>query len=188
MSTSLVNLTTLGLLTFDAATVTFDYGSNITDHPVETGATVSDHIQVLPNAITITGTITESPYADQTNGVPMLRRQNALNWIEAARKSLIMVDTEQYGAFSSYAIATFRHDLTNVKRAVLVIVLKQFVQALAGFVTIPVSAPASPAVSASFATSMDAGVQASMDAARANLAASLADTNALSSIAYGWVN
>ena len=53
---------TVGLLEFDCSLAeTHTEDAEVTDHPVELGATISDHIRTLPVSVEINGLITNTP-------------------------------------------------------------------------------------------------------------------------------
>lgn len=181
MATSLISLS-LNTLVFDVATISFDERNALPDHPLETGVTVTDHCQPLPASMTITGTMSESPWSTATNGILSQRRAYALNYLQEHRKEALIVINETYGTFTNYMIEGWHHALDNIARATIVLQLKQVVFASAGFVKIPVSAPASPAVSSSFADSSNAGEQGTT---APTPTAAAADSSVLYSLLYG---
>ena len=167
--------------TLDACYVDFAETVSITDHPIESGAIVSDHAQRQPSLITLTATISESPWSDKTNGVLVQRRADFLLFLEAAVGESLVLSTEQYGTFHGYMLADWRHGLDGTNSAKVNVTLKQVKIAEAGYVTIPVSAPKSSA-SAGFASGQSVGEQATTTASGAGVTA---DSSALYSMFYG---
>lgn len=70
MSVILVRRDTGAGLTFDGAEVRLVSSANVSEHPVETGAPVSDHSQREARSAAIQGRITESPFAPADTSGP----------------------------------------------------------------------------------------------------------------------
>lgn len=91
---------------------------SISDHPVEDGVTVSDHIQRQPAAMTITCVVTENPVAvgGVTGGRTHVREKLAWLLDTANAGQLVDVVTTRLGTFIGYAIQSAPHTIDNVAR------------------------------------------------------------------------
>lgn len=141
--------------------------STITEHPIEDGSTVSDHIQSRPLPITVEGIITESPYDRGDVGVLIGRtgvdRINAaLEFLRAASTEILTVESTRLGSFSSYGLASYQHRIGVLRELRLSLNLRQVRLAEVETVSIPPLAPA-PTQSTGAPDGQDAGQQASAD-------------------------
>ena len=171
--------------TFDAVTeYGWDEQVQITEHPLETGANVSDHARRQPTVITWSAVVTETPRADRLKGIPGARRDQALTFLASCVGELLTLDCADYGAFAGYMLAGWPHVLNVEKKAVFMLTFRQVNTASAGSVVIPVDAPASSAVSSAFASASSAGEQATTST-DVNPTAAAADVSWLSSLVYG---
>ena len=85
-------------LTFDAVISYALTGTvSVTDHPVETGSTVSDHAQRQPKQLAITGIVSETPYASVASSGGADRTAQALAFLDAAAGELLTVVTAAFG-------------------------------------------------------------------------------------------
>ena len=77
-------------LTIDAVpTFTVDRSANITDHPVESGGSITDHSQRLPWTVTLRGLQTETPFLADVFGVGPSRIADTLAWLDASTGQLL---------------------------------------------------------------------------------------------------
>lgn len=158
----------------------------ITKHPVETGATVSDHAQRMPRVITLYGTITATPMAASgvTGGGARLR--DALDTLEASVGKLFDVVDPKLGTFSSYMLSRYPTERARLAKLPMTIELTEVVFATAAFVTIAADDITDQTVAASQADEIDVGqvgaviisvaAQAEALAASTQTAASTTDT------------
>ena len=77
-------------LTIDAVpTFTVDRSANITDHPIESGGSITDHSQRLPWTVTLRGLQTETPFLADVFGVGPARIADTLAWLDASMGQLL---------------------------------------------------------------------------------------------------
>lgn len=77
-------------LTIDAVpTFTVDRSANITDHPIESGGSITDHSQRLPWTVTLRGLQTETPFLADVFGVGTARIADTLAWLDASMGRLL---------------------------------------------------------------------------------------------------
>lgn len=154
---------------------------SVTDHPVETGANVSDHAQKLPKKLAFKGLVTESPfdYQDTTGGVDRVTR--ALEWLDSIAGTLVTVVTEVFGTFSNMAITRYPTSRSSMKSLEFDCEFKQVILATAGLVDIPAEAPvAESAAAAGLPDAQDVGEQPTTDVG--DTAATASDQSALLSL------
>lgn len=96
--------------------VPLNWTFRVTDHPIEDGATVSDHVQELPSTITLACVITENP-SEPTQGGPV-RLRNQLQWLldTASAGDLVNVVTRRLGTLRNYAITRIPTQLDKTAR------------------------------------------------------------------------
>lgn len=105
--------------------VSMDARWTVTDHPVESGLSVSDHVQVNPQTVTLTAVITENPTAPAVGGPQRVRE--ALAWLRETADAGELVDiyTTRLGVLTNYLIAAVPHGLDAVSRVVFPIELRE---------------------------------------------------------------
>ncbi len=88
----LFDMTGTEILTLDAS-ITQEHGLSceVTDHPVESGANVSDHVRINPIALRITGVVSAYPFADDT--APVGREVDAWGKLESMVGQVFEVST-----------------------------------------------------------------------------------------------
>jgi hypothetical protein len=88
-----------------------------TDHPVESDAPVTDHIQRQPGSITVSCVVTENPLrAGSVIGGPQRLREK-LSWLYDTANAKQLVDiVTKLGTFTNYAIRGLPHTIDNVSR------------------------------------------------------------------------
>lgn len=96
----------------------------ITDHPVEQGVSVSDHIRRQPAAMTITCIVTETPTTG-TGGAAHVREKLAWLLETADAGQLVDVVTTKLGTFTGYAIQSAPHAIDNVARLEFALQLRE---------------------------------------------------------------
>lgn len=128
------------------AVVKIEFAPNwqITDHPVEEGVSVSDHIRKQPGSITITAVVTENPTrVGGVSGGPARLRER-LGWLVATADAGELVDvvTSKLGTFTGYAIQSAPHALDGVARLEFALQLREVRIATSTTVQIDVEAVA----------------------------------------------
>lgn len=145
---------------------------SITDHPVEDGVTVSDHIQRQPQSITIVCIVTENIPDDggALGGVSHLREQTEWLLETANGGRLVDIVTTKRGVFSGYAIQAAPHAIDNVSRLQFSLQLREIRVATATIVFITVEdvgdytdEDADVATATSAPDEVDTGEQATTD-------------------------
>lgn len=126
---------------------------NVTSHPVEFGAEVSDHAQVLPIEVQIRGRITETPLGVPSPGAVEL----ALGFFERNAGQLVTITTSR-GVFADMMFTAYPWDITGLGEIVFDVSAKRVRIALAVSVPIPARQPAPP-VAPSVASAANAGIQ-----------------------------
>ena len=84
----------------------------VTDHPVESGATVSDHIHVLSRSFRLNCVMTASPLKVDGETVSVRREVEAKEFLIGCLGELVTVVTSRFGAVANCAITTVRHPVT----------------------------------------------------------------------------
>lgn len=129
----------------------------ITKHPVETGATVSDHAQKMPRVITLYGVVSATPIAGTgvTGGGSRLR--DALDTLEASVGKLFDVVDPKLGTFSSYMLSRYPTERARAAKLPFTIELTEVVFATAAYVTIAADDIADEVAASSQADAIDVG-------------------------------
>jgi hypothetical protein len=93
----------------------FDRRYTVTQHPVESGLSVTDHVQPQPATIRLTCVVTETPATG--SGGPV-RVRDRLAWLNttAAEGRLVDLVTRRHGVFTGYALAGITFGVDNVSR------------------------------------------------------------------------
>lgn len=83
-----------------------DRGARVTDHPIETGSTVSDHIQALPLTLTISAVWTETPLDTRIGALPVgpARIREVVRFLGAILGETVDVTTSKAGTYASMAL------------------------------------------------------------------------------------
>ena len=124
--------------TLDAVTErSYSPGNQLTEHPIEGGSTITDHIHRQNTPIVIRGIVTESPYAGSGGTTGVQRIQDALAFLEAAAPEALQVVDDRLGVFEDMGLVSWPHRLNQRRNLSIVITLKQMRFAEAGFVDIP---------------------------------------------------
>lgn len=95
--------------------VQVDRRYSVTQHPVESGLAVVDHVQPQPGTVTLTCVVTETPATGQ--GGPVRVRER-LAWINqtAAEGRLVDVVTRRHGVLVGYALSGVGYVVDRVAR------------------------------------------------------------------------
>lgn len=125
----------------DAVTsISFAPSWTVTDHPVETGAAVSDHVQKQPETITLTCIITENPVkiGGVIGGRIRLRALTQFLRDTADARQFVDIVTRRLGVFRNYVITRAPHVIDKVARLQFDLELREIRLATAGTVLISV--------------------------------------------------
>jgi hypothetical protein len=123
---------------FDVLRVDYAPEAMISEHPVELGAEVADHIQVRPLRFTVDAYVTETPtYRLGPGALDMAR-----TFLESALGKLLTVAIDGEGTFSSYALEGFGHSRTSIGGRTFACRFKQVRIAASISVAIPARLPA----------------------------------------------
>ena len=170
--------TDLGILIPDSV-IREDYSpsANVTQHPVETGIGVSDHVQPLPLEITVTTRITASPSTlrlldpSRSRAIGKARLQEALDFLTNAMESgdLVTYVSVRYGIFASMLITGFPHSAITREEATIAVSLREVRFADFFVAVIPPAAVAAEAAS-SAPSPTEAGQQGTITPADATQA------------------
>jgi hypothetical protein len=161
----------LRAMTFDVISVEFAPEASVTEHPVEQGFEVSDHIQVRAIRFTVEAWVTDSPLG--TIPVP-LAVQSAIAFLNGALGKLLTVAISGENTFQSMAIEGFVHRRTSEEGRGFSIRFKQIRVAQALSVMIPPSQPAAVAA-AGAPDETDQGQQATTTGTPVSLLKDLSD-------------
>ncbi|MEL6349398.1 MAG: phage baseplate protein [Myxococcota bacterium] len=132
------------VLTFDAVLrLTITHQNRVTDHPIESGSPVSDHIQALPLEITLLAVTTESPLDWQSAEGGPGHVNAALAFFEAARFETLVLSGPRLprGQVGELALVRWPYDLTSKRGVRPTILLRQIKKATGRQVRIAVSQP-----------------------------------------------
>lgn len=146
---------TLGSLVFDGVVrVGFEESARVTQHPIEDGTTITDHVQAEPLPIIIEGAVSQSPWPDSPNALSLNPSIDAVSWLRSSIGVLLTVVSLRDGTFTNMAIQRFSHETTKVTGKRFSVELIQIIIAATGVTIIPPSAPSS------FQAGEDVGSQA----------------------------
>ena len=155
-------------LTFDATIrESYDPASIATDHPVEDGVAITDHIQELPLTASVEALITETPHegavtprtTNATSAAGVQRLVDAVEFLRGCQGQLLDIVSVRLGTFRNMALIRYPHTVTNVRRLPFVMDFRQLRVVSAQSVYIP---PAQPreSVNAGAPDEQDIGDQA----------------------------
>jgi hypothetical protein len=127
----------------------------VSAHPVEVGAEVTDHIQVLPVAFTVEVFVTESPTLIPAVGSAV---EAAILFLEQAQGKLLTVVLDGEGTWQSMALTRWPHRRTALLGRPLTLSFRQIRIAQGVSVVIPPRQPA-PVAQVSLPDETGLGVQ-----------------------------
>lgn len=130
--------------------------ATITEHPVEIGAEVTDHIQVRPVLFTVEAYVTDSPLIVPAVGSAV---DLAVQFLEQAQGKLLTVTIDGEGTWQSMALTRWPHSRTALEGRGFALGFKQIRIALGVSVIIPPRIPA-PVAQVGGPTAVDLGQQA----------------------------
>jgi hypothetical protein len=128
----------------------------VSTHPVEVGAEVTDHIQVLPIAFSVDVFVTESPTLIPAVGSAV---EAAILFLEQAQGKLLTVTIDGEGTWSSMALVRWPHRRTALLGRLLTLSFREIRIALGVSVVIPPRQPA-PVAQVGLPDETSAGQQA----------------------------
>lgn len=142
-------------MNFPMLRVDFAPEASATEHPVETGVTISDHIQIRPAHFTVEAYVTESPL-----GVALvpLAQASAIAFLKGCLGQLLTVIIDGEGTFFNMVLEGFPHSRTAVEGRPISLRFKEIRIATALSVQIPPGVPA-PVAAAGAPTELDLGQQ-----------------------------
>lgn len=130
-------------LTFDAQTSEdYDDSAQVTDFPLEDGASITDHRQRKPRTLSITGIISESPFEEQGQDlgeadVGGRRGLAALQYFERNEDNLFTWVSSRFGAIPNLALEMYKTEVPKQAATRFSIKLKQVRFAETTIVDIP---------------------------------------------------
>lgn len=125
------------LYAFPVVRVDFSPEAQVTEHPVEVGAEVADHVQVRPLRFTVETFVTASPAVPLPGNVEL-----ALTFLEQAQGKVLVVVIDGEGTFTNYVLEAWPHSVTVLDGRAFSLRFKQIRLASAISVTIPARMPA----------------------------------------------
>jgi hypothetical protein len=127
--------------------------ARVTEHPIEFGTDVTDHVQVLSDTLVFRGRVTATPLTIPAPGA----RELAVGWFERNTGQLIKATTPR-GIFTSVVVTRWDHGDEGVQALVFDVTMKEIRLALGVSVAIPPRLP-NPAAEVGSSSPTDAGVQ-----------------------------
>ena len=85
----------------------------MTEHPIETGRSTSDHAQARPLTFTLSGLITESPFQGERAPVERGRVQRAREFLAACEEQPLTVGTPRSGIYQGAFLLGYPHEVTK---------------------------------------------------------------------------
>lgn len=158
----------------------YDESVKVTEHPVETGSSPSDHAAEEPIKIAMRLMVTETPLIGQqpVGAVGSLRVFLATKFLQECKKKALNVTTTQDGTFTNLMIESFSYSKNIAKNRIFDVKFKQVRFGVAQTVQIPPTAPAKAAKTGA-STAQNAGQQAT---SATSTASSATDQSSLYSV------
>lgn len=152
----------------------YDEGADVTEHAVESGAPISDHSRTRSPTVTITGRMTEAPFAYRGGASGPARLQAALAWLRASLGQPVDVVSVRLGTIRGCLITGLPHEIGVSRSMPITVSLRQVRLAEAQFVRIPPSRPV-VRVAGGQSDEADAGAQTTAPPGDSSLAAIVTD-------------
>ncbi len=157
-------------LVFDASTEDWNDSAVFSEHPVEDGSQVVDHIQSVPRVVRIDGTISASPLAftGEEDGGPD-RLSNAQVFLEnlqprySGLPTVVELVSDRYGVLTSMMCVSMSYKVTSVVALQVTMELRQVLFATAEVGLIPPQVP-QVAIAADVADEQQAGSHSAIEA------------------------
>src|SRR5690606_9380320 len=143
-------------LTFDATPVIgFQKSNTITDHPIEDGSVVSDHVQKQPDQVSLTGIVSETPLGAASPD----RVQEALRFLnEAGERGELLEMESRFGLTGNWILESWPFDITQLRALAFEVSLRQVRIATIELVMLPREV-SRPVVADSASPEVDTGAQ-----------------------------
>ena len=121
-------------MSFPIVRADFTPDSTATDHPVEFGVDVTDHVQIKPERFSVDVMVTESPlgYIPAFSAV-----QNARTFLKSAMGKLLIVDMGDDGYYTSVVLESFPNSRDTMNGRMFSLKFKEIRVALAISIQIP---------------------------------------------------
>lgn len=118
---------------------------SVTDHPVEEGVSVSDHVQRQPTEVTLSVVLTENPTKVGGRVGGPIHLQQSLEWLRETADAGELVDivTRRDGVMQGFAITSLPFTMDRVARLAFPLTLREVRVAVATTVQITVEETAS---------------------------------------------
>lgn len=168
MSVTLKRNEDAAFYTFSGISESYNPTVTATDHPIEEGADVTDHVRLTPESFSITVLETESPFAPAEGSVVAgeQRLRDALDFLRGSQRKLLSVVTTRNGTFTNCVLLNFSHSFDNKRRLQFEFSFKQLRIAKALSVLIPPKIVA-PAVKSGAPTQAQLQSQALLERSKA---------------------
>lgn len=133
--------------------------ARVTDHPVESGTSISDHVVREPDRLTVAATVTRSPMEGRTYGQPTGREREAaaVAFLGSCWGQMLTLDFPGE-KIEGYVLAGFAHERGAYGATKFSLEFREIVVVDSQTVDIPLS-QAAPDTSAGLASEVDAGEQ-----------------------------
>lgn len=143
-------------LTFDATpTIGFQKSNTITDHPIEDGSLVSDHVQKQPDQVSLTGIVSDSPLG----ATGEYRVQDALRFLnEAGERGELLELESRFGLTGNWILESWPYDITQLRALAFEVSLRQVRIATTEMIMLPREVPR-PVVADGAPPNVDMGAQ-----------------------------
>jgi len=141
----------------DLIRVDFGLEASVTEHPVEIGSEVTDHVQKRPVSFTAEAYVSDSPRASST--VTLRNTRAATDFFEGLIGQLCTVVIASEGTFNNFVLESLSHSRSGVLGRAYTLRFKQIRMASALSVEIPPRLPA-PVASVGAPTEQSTGQQA----------------------------
>jgi hypothetical protein len=138
-----------------------------TEHPVEDGSSVVDHVRELPAEVIVEGGINEGALEGQgsltSSGED--RGREALAFLRGCIGQPLRLVTLRFGTLSNMILIGYPHEINNVREVPFTLRFRLLKVATQASVIIPPAAP-KPSAQAGSPTAQDVGAQGTIDSAR----------------------
>jgi len=161
MSTLFWRVDNAQFVMLDATTeINFEHSALVTEHPIASALSVTDHVQDLPDRFNVRGLVTGSPTPNLTNPIAG-RVESAREFLLGCKSdgALLIVQTQRYGSFDNCVIERITYVVNREQALRVDIAVRRIRLAEVGYVAIPPEAPLA-AASSSMPDAQDVGIQA----------------------------
>lgn len=138
---------------------TLESSADATEHPVERGAEIVDHVQVKAKRLRFRGQVTESPFARVSRSGGQARVARAREFLDRCAGTLVTVVTDVLGTFENMTMVRWPVKRGTFRRIDLDLEFRQVRLAEAGLVSIPPEAPSTSSAAAGLPDEQDVGEQ-----------------------------